>query len=91
MSQISNTPESVGIDAGASREPATSVRPQALAAVRRELRRSRRLADREGRPAPRLQEQLPRVDTRPTSRRHSVAGTFERLSARHVDEGVRQE
>jgi hypothetical protein len=90
MSQISNTPESVGIDAGASCEPATSVRPQALAAVRRELRRSRRLADREGRPARRLQEHLPRVDTRPMSR-HSVAGKFERLSARHVDEGVRQE
>src|SRR5690349_16233348 len=60
MSQISNTPESVDI-VGGSGEPTISVRPQALAAVRREFRRSRRLADREGWPARRLQEQLPRV------------------------------
>jgi hypothetical protein len=61
MSQISDTPESVGIGVAASGEPATPVRPQALAAVRREFRRSRRLPHREGWHARRLQEQLPRV------------------------------
>jgi hypothetical protein len=61
MTQVSTTPESVGIGDGASGQPATPVRPQAVDAVRREFRRSRRLAAREGWTAGRLREQLPRV------------------------------
>jgi hypothetical protein len=44
-----------------SGEPTTPVRPQTLDAVRREFRRSRRLAAREGWTAGRLREQLARV------------------------------
>ena len=61
MTSISTTPESVALRHRASGEPAAPVRPQALAAVTREFRRSRRLADRKRWTAGRLREQLPRV------------------------------
>ncbi|HKO27070.1 MAG TPA: hypothetical protein VJU80_06395 [Solirubrobacteraceae bacterium] len=61
MTQISTSPESLTAGDGASGESAPPVRPQALDAVRRELRRSHRLATRERWTAGRLREQLPRV------------------------------